>query len=54
MAAPGPAAHTIWLAWCWVGLAALVAMFVIPFLPSWLFEGPRTEWREWLRRGGIR
>jgi hypothetical protein len=26
----------------WVGLAALVAMFVIPFLPTWLFEGPRT------------
>ena len=26
----------------WVGLAALVAMFVIPFQPSWLFEGPRT------------
>jgi hypothetical protein len=26
----------------WVGLAALAAMFVIPFLPSWLFEGPRT------------
>lgn len=26
----------------WVGLVALVAMFVIPFLPSWLFEGPRT------------
>ena len=26
----------------WVGLAALGAMFVIPFLPSWLFEGPRT------------
>ena len=26
----------------WVGLAALVAMFIIPFLPSWLFEGPRT------------
>jgi hypothetical protein len=26
----------------WVGLAALVAMFVIPFLPSWLWEGPRT------------
>ena len=21
----------------WVGLAALIAMFVIPFLPSWLF-----------------
>jgi hypothetical protein len=26
----------------WIGLAALVAMFAIPFLPSWLFEGPRT------------
>jgi hypothetical protein len=26
----------------WVGLAALVAMFIIPFLPNWLFEGPRT------------
>ena len=26
----------------WVGLAALVAMFVLPFLPNWLFEGPRT------------
>jgi hypothetical protein len=26
----------------WVGLAALVAMFVLPMLPSWLFEGPRT------------
>ena len=26
----------------WIGLAALVAMFVIPFLPNWLFEGPRT------------
>jgi hypothetical protein len=26
----------------WIGLAAIVAMFVIPFLPSWLFEGPRT------------
>lgn len=25
----------------WAGLAALVAMFVIPFLPHWLFEGPR-------------
>jgi hypothetical protein len=25
----------------WIGLAALVAMFVLPFLPSWLFEGPR-------------
>jgi hypothetical protein len=26
----------------WVGLGALVAMFAIPFLPSWLFEGPRV------------
>ena len=26
----------------WVGLAALAAMFAIPFLPNWLFEGPRT------------
>jgi hypothetical protein len=26
----------------WIGLAALVVMFVLPFLPSWLFEGPRT------------
>jgi hypothetical protein len=25
----------------WIGLAALLAMFVLPFLPSWLFEGPR-------------
>jgi hypothetical protein len=26
----------------WMGLIALVAMFVLPFLPHWLFEGPRT------------
>jgi len=26
----------------WIGLAALIAMFVLPFVPSWLFEGPRT------------
>jgi hypothetical protein len=26
----------------WIGLAAVVAMFVFPFLPAWLFEGPRT------------
>jgi hypothetical protein len=26
----------------WIGLVALVAMFAIPFLPNWLFEGPRT------------
>jgi hypothetical protein len=26
----------------WIGLAALVVMFAIPFLPDWLFEGPRT------------
>ena len=33
----------------WLGLAALVAMFVIPFLPGWIFEGPRTT-RHWPRR----
>jgi hypothetical protein len=33
----------------WVGLVALVLMFAIPFLPSWLFEGPRTV-RHWPRR----
>jgi hypothetical protein len=26
----------------WVGLAALVAMFLLPLLPIWVFEGPRT------------
>jgi hypothetical protein len=26
----------------WIGLAALLAMFVLPFVPGWLFEGPRT------------
>jgi hypothetical protein len=26
----------------WVSLAALLAMFLLPFLPAWLFEGPRT------------
>lgn len=26
----------------WVGLAALAAMFLLPLLPDWLFEGPRT------------
>ena len=26
----------------WVGLGALALMFAIPFLPSWLFEGPRV------------
>jgi hypothetical protein len=33
----------------WIGLAALIAMFVIPFLPNWLFEGPRTV-KHWPRR----
>lgn len=33
----------------WIGLAALLAMFVIPFLPDWLFEGPRTV-KHWPRR----
>jgi hypothetical protein len=26
----------------WIGLVALIAMFVLPFLPQWLFEGRRT------------
>jgi hypothetical protein len=26
----------------WIGLIALVVMFVLPFLPAWWFEGPRT------------
>jgi hypothetical protein len=26
----------------WIGLAALIGMFVLPYLPNWLFEGPRT------------
>jgi hypothetical protein len=33
----------------WVGLIGLVAMFVLPFLPSWLFEGPRKV-RHWPQR----
>jgi hypothetical protein len=33
----------------WVGLAALAAMFVLPFLPDWLFKGPRTS-KHWPRR----
>jgi hypothetical protein len=33
----------------WLGLAALIAMFAIPFLPDWLFEGPRTI-KHWPRR----
>jgi len=33
----------------WAGIAALVAMLIVPFLPSWLFEGPRTI-RHWPRR----
>jgi hypothetical protein len=33
----------------WVGLAALAAMFLLPLLPDWLFEGPRTI-QHWPRR----
>lgn len=33
----------------WVGLAALLIMFLIPFLPDWLFERPR-EIKHWPRR----
>jgi hypothetical protein len=33
----------------WFGLAALIAMFAIPFLPRWLFEGPRKV-KHWPQR----
>ena len=33
----------------WFGLAALILMFAIPFLPRWLFEGPRKV-RHWPQR----
>jgi hypothetical protein len=33
----------------WFGLAALIAMFAIPFLPRWVFEGPRKV-RHWPQR----
>jgi hypothetical protein len=33
----------------WIGLAALLAMFLIPFLPDRLFEGPRVI-RHWPRK----
>ncbi len=33
----------------WVGLAALLAMFLLPYLSERLFEGPRTI-RHWPRR----
>jgi hypothetical protein len=26
----------------WIGLVAIISMFVIPYIPAWLFEGPRT------------
>ena len=26
----------------WIGLVAIVAMFILPMLPARLFEGPRT------------
>lgn len=26
----------------WIGLAALIGMFVLPYVPEWFFEGPRT------------
>jgi hypothetical protein len=32
----------------WAGLAALLAMLLIPFLPSWWLEGPRRI-RHWPR-----
>jgi hypothetical protein len=32
----------------WVGLTALLAMLLIPFLPNWFLEGPRKI-RHWPR-----
>jgi hypothetical protein len=26
----------------WIGLAALAAPFLLPLVPDWVFEGPRT------------
>jgi hypothetical protein len=33
----------------WIGLAAVAAMFLLPLLPDWLFEGRRTV-KHWPRR----
>jgi hypothetical protein len=33
----------------WAGLVALAAMFLLPLLPDWLFEGARTS-KHWLGR----
>jgi hypothetical protein len=33
----------------WVGLAAIVLMFLIPLVPDWVFEGRRTV-KHWPRR----
>jgi hypothetical protein len=33
----------------WIGLAAIVLMFLIPLLPDWLFEGRQTV-KHWPRR----
>ena len=26
----------------WIGLLALIALFLLPYVPDWVFEGPRT------------
>jgi hypothetical protein len=33
----------------WAGLVALVAMFLVPLLPDWVFAGRRTV-KHWPRR----
>jgi hypothetical protein len=33
----------------WVGLAAIVLMFLIPLVPDWVFDGRRTV-KHWPRR----
>jgi hypothetical protein len=33
----------------WVGLLAVISMFILPLIPDWLFEGPRNV-KHWPRR----
>lgn len=33
----------------WIGLLAIISMFIIPLLPDWLFEGRRNV-KHWPRR----
>jgi hypothetical protein len=48
---PGSCAAARWMMpdTPWIGLAAQAAVFVIPLMSSWVFEGPRTI-KDWPRR----